>query len=338
LGRTPAQPEVDGWVNALNAGTLSRIQVASAFLLSPEYTNRLVDAYYAAYQPGGLNTPPADDLEAMGMDLRSGHTEVNALTQMLTANGDYVSTQPQGSWVRALYHDVLARSAGPGEVASWLTLMEGGTPNSAVANAIVSSPEAERQILSTPQYPPGPVRVGDIQGYYEHFLGRSPSLAEAGGWVNALSSGTPRNDVIEAFLGSDEYYNLAGGTPTGFINKVFNDLLGRAPSSTDLQHGLSEPNIRTALPVQILVGLPNEYFIDEVTMYYNAYLHRFPNTLPDQTRLIASIVPFGGQVFVDALNAGANPISIQLGILTSAEYQNVALYKEFWGGGGRWLT
>jgi hypothetical protein len=73
-------------------------------------------------------------------------------------------------------------------------------------------------------------------------------------------------------------------------------------------------------------------------MYYNAYLHRFPNTLADQTRLIASIVPFGGQVFVDALAAGASPASIQVGILTSAEYQNVALYKEFWAGGGRWLT
>ena len=101
---------------------------------------------------------------------------------------------------------------------------------------------------------------------------------------------------------------------------------------------MNQPNVRTALPQAALVGIPNEYYMDEVTMYFNAYLHRFPNTLADQTRLIASINPFGGQVFVDALNAGVNPISVQIGILTSAEYQNVALFKEFWGGGGRWLT
>src|SRR5262249_24982850 len=89
LGRTAAQVDVNGWVVALNAGIVSRAQVASAFLLSAEYTNDVVDAFYMAYQPGGLSTPPADDLQAMGMDLRSGHTEINVLTQLLTANGDY---------------------------------------------------------------------------------------------------------------------------------------------------------------------------------------------------------------------------------------------------------
>jgi hypothetical protein len=338
LQRAPGQSEVDGWVNLLNAGALSRAQVANGFLLSAEYTNRLIDAYYSAYQPGGLSTPPADDLEAMGMDLRSGHNEVPVLTQLLTANGDYVSMQPQGSWVRALYHDVLARAAGPSEVASWLALLEGGTSTAAVANAIVSSAEANQQVVTTPQLPAGAVRVGSIQGYYQHFLGRTPSAAEAAGWVNALDSGATRTSVIETFLGSNEYYQLAGGTPTGFINKVFNDLLGRAPSSNDYQQGLSQPNVRAAVPNELLIGVPHEYFVDEISTYYNAYLHRFPNTPGDQSRLIASIDPFGGQVFLDGLMGGANPASVQVGILTSSEYQNVALFKEFWGGGGRWLT
>lgn len=338
LGRTPTQAEASGWVNALNAGTLSRSQLARAFFLSGECTNRVIDAFYAAYQPGGLTTPPPDDLEALGMDLRSGHTEVQVLTQMLTANGDYVSTQPQGSWIRALYQDVLGRSAGPSEVAYWLTLMEGGASMAAVANAFVSSPEANTQLISTPQYPAGPVRIGTIQGYYQRFLGRTPTAAEAAIWVNALDSGAARNSVIAAFLGSNEYYNLAGGTPTGFINKVFNDLFGRPPAASNLQQFQGDPNVRVDLPVTALAGAPNEYFMDEVTLYFNAYLRRFPNTQPDQSRLIQSINPFGGQAFVDALNAGASPLGVQVGILTSTEYQNVALYKEFWGGGGRWLS
>jgi hypothetical protein len=78
--------------------------------------------------------------------------------------------------------------------------------------------------------------------------------------------------------------------------------------------------------------------MDEVTLYYNAYLRRFPNSAADKSRLRDSVNSFGGQGFVDALNAGASPISVQVGILTSIEYQNIALYKEFWNGGGRWLS
>jgi hypothetical protein len=338
LARTPGQSEANGWVSALNAGTLTRLQLASAFFHSAECSNRVVEAFYAAYQPAGLTTAPPDDLEAMGMDLRSGHTEVQILTRMLTANGDYVTTQPLGSWIRALYQDVLGRTAGPGEVASWLTSMEGGASMASVANAFISSPEANGQLVSTPQYPPGPVRVGALQGYYQHFLGRTPGAAEAATWVNALSSGASRNSVIAAFLRTDEYFNLAGGTPTGFIDKVFNDLLGRPPAASNLQQWQGDANVRIDLPNAVLAGAPNEYFMDEVTLYYNAYLRRFPNTPPDQTRLIQSINPFGGQAFVDALNAGASPMSVQVGILTSAEYQNIALFKEFWGGGGRWLS
>ena len=253
LGRTPSQSEMSGWVSQLNAGSLTRAQVASAFFNSDEYTNRLIDAYYAAYQPGGLSTPPPDDLEAMAMDLRSGHTEQQVLTQLLTANGDYVSMQPQGSWVRALYQDVLGRAGGPSEVASWLTVLANGTSMTAVAYSFVSSPEANAQLVSTPQYPAGSARIGDIQGYYEHFLGRTPSAAEAAIWENALDSGESRTSVILAFLGSDEYYNLTGGTPTGFVDKVFNDLYGRPPTAANLQQVLSLPNLRSALPGQALL-------------------------------------------------------------------------------------
>jgi hypothetical protein len=80
-------------------------------------------------------------------------------------------------------------------------------------------------------------------------------------------------------------YNLAGGTPTGFIDKVFNDLLVRPPAATNLQQWQGDANVRVDLPNMVLAGAPNEYFMAEVTMYYNAYLRRFPNTQPDRSRL-----------------------------------------------------
>src|SRR5262249_37883851 len=49
LGSTPGPSEVSGWVNALNAGTLTRTQLASDFFFSAEYTSLVIDAFYAAY-------------------------------------------------------------------------------------------------------------------------------------------------------------------------------------------------------------------------------------------------------------------------------------------------
>jgi hypothetical protein len=334
LGRSPTQGELNLWLPLLSSGQLTRTQVATDFLLSAEKTNGLVDSFYATYQPGGLTTPPADDLEAMGWDLRTGHTEENVLTALLTSSGDYVSTQPQGSWIRALYQDVLARSAGPAEVTLWLKNMEQGMSMGTIATIVVNSSEANAQLVSTPQFPPGAARVGNIQGYYQHFLNRNPSSGEAGVWVNALNSGASRTSIIMGFLTSGEYYNLAGGTNSGFVTKVYNDLLGRPASSSDISFWLSQPNMRTLLPQFVLTA--GEYYDDEVTSWFTAYLRRFPNSPADVGRLIVNPTPFLGQGFADELAAGVSPAAIQVAILTSAEYQNVALYKEFYNG-ARWL-
>jgi hypothetical protein len=338
LGRTPSQGELNGWVNPLNAGTITRPQVAFGFLLSREFTGRVVDYFYATYKPNGLTAPPADDLQAMGMDLRAGRTEESALVQMLTSNGDYVSMQQQGSWVRALYQDVLDRQPGSAETAAWLGAFEAGASYSAIANAIVSSSEANSVLLSTPQVPGGTqLRVGQIQGYYQKLLGRTPSAGEVQGWVNALGSGTSRNTILLDIVASSEYFTDAGGTALGFINKAFNDLLGRPPAANNISLFVNDPNLRVDVPMLILFNVPNEFNTDTVVnSYFNAYLDRFPNGLADSGR-ISPPGNAGGQGFIDQLNAGVNPITIQVEILSSAEFLSDALYKQFWLGGGRWL-
>jgi hypothetical protein len=335
LGRNPSQSELNLWVPPLNAGQITRPQVVLGFLLSPEKTNALVDAFYATYRPGGLAAPPADDLEAMGWDLRTGHREEGALVNLLTANGDYVSVQPQGAWVRALYQDVLHRGAAPSETALWLTNLEHGMAMSSVAAIIVTSSEANAQLVSTPQYPPGTARVGDLQGYYQRFLNRTPASSEEAIWLNALNHGTSRTSVVYAIVTSDEYFALAGGTNAGFITKLYTDLYDRTPTSGEVSFWLGVADVRHVLP-QTALG-STEYLESEINGWYNAYLHRFPNSPADVGRIIFNPTPYLAQNFVDALASGASPAAVQIAILTSAEYQNVALYKEFFNG-ARWLN
>jgi hypothetical protein len=345
LGRDPSPAEVNSWVSLLDSGARTRDQVSTGFYLSPECTDGLIDFYYAYFQPGGITRPPIDDLQAMGMDMRAGAREEQVLTQMLTANGDYLSVQGQGSWLRAVYQDLLGRPITPAEAANWLTAMEQGVSMSAVATAVINSPEALNQLISTPQYPPGQLgnstpgslREGDLQGVYQHYLKRAPSAAEQNNALAALQSGQTVDQLVRNMVSTQEYFNLNGGTAAGFVNAAYNDILGRAPNSAELAKWVADANVQNDLPQTLLFGAPQEYYTQEINNWFNAYLHRFPNTPSDLSRVVTGTT-FGGQAFLDAMVAGGTPNTMRVIMLTSAEYQNIALFKEFWLGGGRWLS
>jgi hypothetical protein len=176
LGRTPSGSEASGWVNALNAGRMTRPQVAAGFFLSREYTSNLVAQFYSTYRPGGLATASVDNLEAARWDLRRGRTEECVLTNILVANGDYLSTQQEGSWIRALYRQVLQRTATASDGAYWLQQMENGVTYGSIAEAIVHSYEYNSEL---------------VQGYYQTFLGRTASASELAPYVTQLNVGIP---------------------------------------------------------------------------------------------------------------------------------------------------
>jgi hypothetical protein len=322
LGRGATPAEVGYWVSLLNAGQLSRPQVVIGFLLSLENTDKLVNQWYQQY---GLGTPSPDNLEAAGWDLRRGKTEEQTLADVLTSNGNYVSTQTEASWLQAAYHDMLQRDISVGETASWLSQMEAGLPLSTIASVITHSGEYNAVLVNT---------------WYRNYLGRTPGPAEVANVVNYLNAGGSRSGFLLTIFGSDEYFARAGGTVGGYINKVFADLLGRFPGPSEQTFWLNvaaTSNIRQSLPLGILFQAPNEYNQDLVSQWFYQLLRRFPSTPSDQSRLIAAGTPFGGQAFADALNAGGNQVDIQTVILASGEYQDLALRKAFWNG-ARWLS
>ena len=328
LGRNPQNGEEQGWVNGLNTGRYVRSQVAIAFLASKEITQDLARQWYAAYTPGGASAPTADQLEAIGWDLRQGRrTEEQALTLLLAGNGDYVNTQREGSWVRALYQDVLFRAPAPADTANLLSQLEAGAAPYAIAGAIVKSDEA-RGLL--------------VQSWYQTFLGRAASSGEVANLVRQLDAGARRVDLMVSIMGSNEYFNHAAALFPGssaldaFINKVFLDAFGHLPAANQTifweQHA---QNIRVTLP-QTAVG-EIEFYQVTIKNWFFTYLRRFPNTPPDSTRVELPNPPFGAQNYVDYWNSGGNPDEIVTSILASPEYFNLAQNKGFWYG-ARWLA
>jgi hypothetical protein len=322
LHRNPAQFEVNLWVNQLNSGQITRPGIAFKFFLSVEMTNDLTIQWYRQYQPSGLSVAPVDNLQAMAFDMRRGRTEEQVLIDMLMAQGDYVSTQLEGSWLRVAYADILQRSISPPETSFWLGQIEAGTSLGAIASALTHSSEYYNVL---------------VRGWFVRYLGRNPNPGEATPWVNGLLGGVSQVGSINALVQSNEYYVHAGNNNAAFVNKIYSDLLGRAPNANELSTWANNPNVRTALPQLILFQAPNEFFQNLTNQYYLLLLRRLASTPSDLSRLIPVGTPFGGQVWVNAMLAGTNPADVLAAILTSGEYLNVARYKSFWLG-ARWLS
>src|SRR5262249_5867177 len=249
--------------------------------------------------------------------LRRGKIEEQVLADILVSNGDYIAKHQEGSWIRAAYQDMLRRTPSAGETAAWIASIEKGLTIPQLADFLSRSSEYNLVL---------------VYSWYHSYLGRAPGPGEAAGWANQLNSGVSRVSIVNALVQSDEYWARAGSNPTGFLNKIFVDLLGRLPSADEANRWLAQPNPRVFLPTLLLVNAPQGYFQNLVDSYYLALLRRLSSTLPDQGRVIPQGTPFGGQGFLDALLGGANPADIQATILSSPEYLDVALSKAFWGG------
>jgi hypothetical protein len=73
-----------------------------------------------------------------------------------------------------------------------------------------------------------------VDYWYRTYLGRAPDPAGLAGWTTQLNQGTPADAILAAILGSPEFYVKAGSTPEGYITLLYNDILRRSPSPTEL--------------------------------------------------------------------------------------------------------
>jgi hypothetical protein len=167
-------------------------------------------------------------------------------------------------FVRALYKDELGRSAAAAEVAGWVNVLGGPGGQSAVVAGIVNSVEARARVVT---------------GWYKSYLNRNPASNETSFWATALGSQT-EEQVLSQILGSTEFYSRAqriskiGTADQNYVAALYQALLGRAPSSTELasQVAALQQVGRPALALSILQS--TEYRANVVRGYYTNLLHR----------------------------------------------------------------
>ena len=217
-----------------------------------------------------------------------GATDAEVQTIILGSNEFYAHQGGTLSgFITGLYQDLLSRNPDPAGLAYWSSLITaGGATRSAVATAILSSPEA----LAT-----------EVAGYYQTDLGRTAPISvlktDPGvlNWVQLIYSGISPQSVETYILASGEYLKAHGASPVPVVAAWYPKVLGRPADS----YGLAVwSNVLWSgvAPITVIQAINNspEAKVTRVAQYFTRYLGR-PTTLAG-LKADPGIVAFGASL------------------------------------------
>ncbi len=165
------------------------------------------------------------------------------------------------SFLASVWQDLLGRDITPSEKASMLDFLDSGGSRAQVAQTVINSVECRTKLA---------------QSLFQQFLGRAATQTEVNLFSSALQQGVTVEQLIAVIVGSDEYYqNRGGGTNNGFLEQLYNDLLGRPidegslASFTDLlNRGGSRPQ------VALFILSSSEYRYNQIQSFFKSFLGR----------------------------------------------------------------
>jgi hypothetical protein len=195
----------------------------------------------------GIGTPNQQFVDAAYVALFDRHAEPAGLalwsrlldqgvltrTQVaydLTHSPEYYSTR-----IIPAYLSYLGRAPDPSEVQGWITAFQNGLPDEQLQALFIGSPEYYGHAGGTDKL--------WVDAMYHDLLGRTPSPAEEGGWLQALANGESRADVAHGFATSSEREGIV-------VQDDYFRYLGRHASPDEVagwvnafEHGYSNENV-----------------------------------------------------------------------------------------------
>jgi uncharacterized repeat protein (TIGR01451 family) len=190
LLRAPDPAGMNYWSYMLLTG-MPRAAVVTAVAGSPECAGLAVDRLYQTFlhraaDPGGR----AYWVNA----LENGAGELD-VARLLLGSAEYQASHPSdAAFVTGLYADVLGRGAAAAEAAGWEQALANGAGRDAVAQAVLTSPEADRQV---------------VESMYATYLQRPADAAGAQYFLAQMQAGLRPEALDVVFLSSEEYYQRA---------------------------------------------------------------------------------------------------------------------------------
>jgi hypothetical protein len=98
----------------------------------------------------------------------------------------------------------------------------------------------------------------DLASYwYQKFLKREGEESGVATWAAEIRKGNSPDMVLASMLGGQEYYDLGGDTPLGFLVNLYRDIVGRDP--TPAEHASFLRRMRTESRTDLAYSLLRRY-------------------------------------------------------------------------------
>jgi uncharacterized delta-60 repeat protein len=235
LGR-PRRPNVPNdslFPDALQFGA-TREDVVNAILASPDYWGPFVRGVYNQY----LDRQPSEAEVSQWAGVLFGPVTnpgpVGAAEQFLAfvlASSEFFRNSGNSSpgWLDHLYTRLLGRLPdAAGLQAALTTLLVGmGTPFEEQFGVGGYQEQRYERAARLAFFSEGLSKP--IAEAYTTYLRRAATPEEIDRWATVLVQGARIEQVVAIILGSPEYFQLAGGTNAGWLNRLVPDLAGRDP-------------------------------------------------------------------------------------------------------------
>jgi len=182
--------------------------------------------------------------------------------QELLPIADPAHPTPNELFVAEAYTDVLRRRVDDGGLQFWAGQLDAGLARGVFTSQLTHSAEYYANIIIRPAY---------LQ-----YLGRDADSEGLAFWVAQMQHGLMDEELEAGFIGSDEFFNHAGGTNKLWVDAMYQDLLGRAPDPqgetywvTQLDQGTSRATVAlgfAASPEREALRITQDYvdFLDRL--------------------------------------------------------------------------
>jgi hypothetical protein len=160
-----------------------------------------------------------------------------------------------------------------------------------------------------------------VTNFYRADLGRSPDAEGLAYWVAQMQNGLTDEQLEAGFIGSAEYIQDHGGTAQGWVQGLYQDVLGRSPDAKGLAYWVGQLG-SGASPEAVAYGFAAspEREAQRVTADYQKYLGRSPDA-------------DGLTYWVNSFLAGSGNEDLIAGFVGSPEY-----YQSHGNSNQSWLT
>ncbi len=147
-------------------------------------------------------------------------------------------------FVTLLYQLVLDRAPDSNGFQYWVRLLDEGQSREGIVAGFALSDEFTHNTIGVSAYLSHDVVMGlysdEVFRLYEATLERTPDTNGFKYWADALANGTTLTNVVEGFVGSNEFQQKYGSlNDMSFVTLLYNNVLDRAPDVDGFQYWLS---------------------------------------------------------------------------------------------------